>query len=410
MLVLRMIEEQFHRDADDDRPLREGRMPPALLRDGEIEYRACPYAGTRRGLPMNVSALRQTSARWDDSLGALALLRRGYLAAIGAADAAPIALIDAWRISQLGSALPWWFILRAPGATTPAYAAALSKATLGTGILAQRLIVEAVATGRAPASDAPALLAAAEATATLVSDAEACAAPDRMILRFLEVLAGPAAGRELAAPAALVAALPAALGFGAHYLGWKHVLWLGFLARRFVLADAAAALGDHPLAARAIALRGAEVQPPDFFAVDPPAALAPAQRTLWLAALAQLLAPFAPDGSDRALRTAADQLARAAGATPDPAHAALAPEIAATTGLPAPAAAALAHAAATYAALDAALATATAAVEAGFRAALGHPVGAPRFDAAARDRVVPASPRELFRALAPVGFDRLAPA
>ena len=61
LLVARMIEERFHRD-DEDRPIREGRTPAEFLRDGDIEYRTCPYAGSRfqHANPMNVSALRQT--------------------------------------------------------------------------------------------------------------------------------------------------------------------------------------------------------------------------------------------------------------------------------------------------------------------------------------------------------------
>src|SRR5436190_15212127 len=51
--VQRMIEERFHRD-DEGRPLREGRTPAKYQRPGEIEYRPCPYAGSRQaaGRPM----------------------------------------------------------------------------------------------------------------------------------------------------------------------------------------------------------------------------------------------------------------------------------------------------------------------------------------------------------------------
>lgn len=60
LLVARMIEERFHRDVED-RPIREGRTPSEHLREGDIEYRTCPYAGARHqhANPMNVSALRQ---------------------------------------------------------------------------------------------------------------------------------------------------------------------------------------------------------------------------------------------------------------------------------------------------------------------------------------------------------------
>ena len=76
-LLGRIVEEQFHRDADD-RPLREGRTPAAFLRPDDLEYKACPYAGSRAvNLPMNVSALRQTSAHWDEIVATVATRRSG---------------------------------------------------------------------------------------------------------------------------------------------------------------------------------------------------------------------------------------------------------------------------------------------------------------------------------------------
>src|SRR5262249_3492711 len=132
LLVLRMVEEQFHRDSDD-RPIREGRTPKHLLRDGEIEYRTCPYPGGRHNHanPMNVSALRQMGARWDEMLDALAWLRAHHDATL---DVKAPSTMDIWRVSQLGSCLPWFYLFR--DAKIPAFAAALAKATLGMGIWA----------------------------------------------------------------------------------------------------------------------------------------------------------------------------------------------------------------------------------------------------------------------------------
>src|SRR5689334_968929 len=134
-----MVEEQFHRDSED-RPIRESRTPSHLLRDGEIELRPCPYTGSRfqNTRPMNASALRQTSAHWDEILDALAFLRVAYSDARGGYRAD---WLDIWRVGQLGSSLPWFFILR-ERATCPAYLAALSKATLGVGIWGWRVFVK----------------------------------------------------------------------------------------------------------------------------------------------------------------------------------------------------------------------------------------------------------------------------
>ncbi len=402
LLVLRMVEEQFHRDADDDRPIREARTPPELLRPGEIEYRACPYAGSRLGQPMNASALKQTGARWDEVVDALAFLRAAYTEARGGAYGPD--LLDLWRVSQLGSALPWFFVLRAPDARAPAYAAALSKATLGTGILAQRLFVEALSAQAIPAMTAEALLEAAERTGTMLAEDEVCAASERMILRFLEVLLEP--GRTFAGAgqaAALVAQRDAVLGLGAHYLAFKHLVWMYYLARRFLYADLAAALGDRAHAAGARELLEAPCEPPDFFTVGPGAMaeVSLEQRGTWFRTLALPLVPFAPGGTDAAQAARALELAAAMAGDPDADAGEAAGEIARVTGAPAGPAAVAGRALAQYARLDAIFGDAIACTESGFRTALGLPPLLTAMDVTVRDRLLPSPPRAYLARLAP---------
>jgi hypothetical protein len=302
-----MVEERFHRD-DEDRPLREGRTPPEHRRPDEIEYRPCPYPGSRQvaSRPMNVSALRQTSAHWDEITFALGFLRGAYADLRGGYGPD---ILDLWRVSQLGSALPWFHVLA--GAPLPAYAAALSKATLGTGILAQRLLLRMLAEAWTPPPlTARTLAELAESTGTLVGETEVCSAPDRMIARFLEVLAGEPEASPPEPPAAvapLVAARDRVLGFGAAYCAFKLAMWLYYQARRFLYADVAAAAGD----AAVRALLDAPCEPPDFFVIEPPrpAAVPPVLRAAWLDRLAGLIAPFAPDGSDRPVLDAARRMA-----------------------------------------------------------------------------------------------------
>lgn len=364
-----MIEERFHRD-EEGRPLREGRTPAEYVTAGEIEYRACPYSGSRQrsGRPMNVSALRQTSAHWDEIIEALGFLRAAYAEARGGYGPD---VMDLWRVSQLGSALPWFFVLA--GEPLPAYAAALSKATLGTGILAQRLMLKMLAEGWTPPALTAAVLAdLAESTDTLIGETEVCSAPDRMIARFVETLVDGAPGGGVAAVAPLVAARDRVLGFGASYCGFKLAMWLYYQARRFLYADIAAARGGDAVRT----LLDAPCEPPDFFVIEPgdPAAVPPVLRAAWLDRLAGLIAPFAPDGSDRPILDGARRMAAAmAEGGPDP----------------------VARAVAAFHRLDATWADVAAAVETGLR-------GAPcpiSIDAALRDRLVVTSPRALFAAL-----------
>jgi hypothetical protein len=366
-----MVEERLHRD-DEGRPLREGRTPEAYQRPGEIEYRPCPYPGSRQvpGAVMNVSALRQTSAHWDEILETLAVLRTAYADARG--GYAPDVL-DLWRVSQLGSALPWYFVLR--GEPLPAFAAALSKATLGTGILAQRLLLKTLAERwLAPPLTTPALLALAESTGTLLGETEVCSAPEKMIVRFLDALVAGVPRGGVPAVERLTGALDRVLGFGACYAAFKLVVWQYHQARRFLYADVAAARGDAPVRA----LLDAPCEPPDFFVIEPgdPAAVPPALRAAWLGQIAGLIVPFAPDGSDRAVLAAAQRMAAAMHDAADPADP-------------------IDRARATFARLDAIHGAAIAAVESGFR---GAPYTA-AVDAETRDRLVAASPRAMFAAL-----------
>jgi hypothetical protein len=333
---------------------------------------------------MNVSALRQTSAHWDEITFALGFLRAAYAERRGSYGPD---ILDLWRVSQLGSALPWFHVLA--GEPLPAYAAALSKATLGTGILAQRLLLRMLAEAWTPPPlTAPALAELAESTGTLIGETEVCSAPDRMIARFLEVLVGEPSGDPAAIAAApgsttaapppaalgrLIAARDRVLGFGASYCAFKLAMWLYYLARRFLYADVAAARGDG--AARA--LLDAPCEPPDFFVIEPPrpAAVPPVLRAAWLDRLAGLIAPFAPDGSDRPVLDAARRMAAVMqDDARDP----------------------VARAVAAFARLDAIWGEIVASVEAGLR---GAPCPA-AIDAAIRDRLVVTSPRARFASLA----------
>nr|MBA3502104.1 hypothetical protein [Deltaproteobacteria bacterium] len=265
VLVLRMVQEQFHRDSED-RPIREGRTPATLLREGEIEYRTCPYAGSRHvnERPMNMSALRQTSAHWDEVIDAVAALRTAYTEARGGYRRD---VMDIWRVSQLGSALPWFYILR-EGTTCPAFAAALSKATLGVGIWGWRVFVNLLAERTTvPHFTSQMILDTAESTGTLLSDTEVCSASDKMLLKFfdpftVENVRVVGAGGV----ARLVEAKDEVLRFGSHYIAFKQWLWLYWLARRALYADIETALGPQPELEERM---DATAEPPDFFVLEP---------------------------------------------------------------------------------------------------------------------------------------------
>jgi hypothetical protein len=362
MRVLRLVEERHHRD-EDDRPIREGRTPPACLRPDDIEYKPCHFPGSRHlANPMNVSALRQSSEHWDEMVDALAFCRAGYAEIRGGYGPD---IMDVWRVSQLGCSLPWYFIL-ARGETAPGYAAALSKVALGTALLSHRLLQDALMQRWVPPPfTAATLLDLAESTGTLLSETEVCAAPAKMIVEFLEYLVS-GTPRGAGGVARLIAERREVLTFGAHYANFKLLLWSHFLARRFLYADLAARGETHPDLA---GLVEAPCEPPDCFLIEPPnLAQVPAQlRALWFAAIAKNIQPIAPDASDRGLCDLAIDVARIMGEGEGPA--------------------------ATYRALDASFGEVVRAVEVGLGGAPGE------IDAATRDRLLQISPRAMFEGL-----------
>lgn len=301
MRILRLASERHHRDADD-RPIREGRTPAEHLRAGDIEYKPCQYPGSRYAAgPINVSALRQSSTHWDGIVDALAGLRARYAEIRGAYGPD---VMDIWRVSQLACALPWHSILR--GETAPGPAAALSKIALGTALLAQRLLHDAMEQRWMPASlcarnsplAADSLLQLAESTGTLLAESEVCAAPAKMIADFLEVMV---TGK----PAPRIA--DDIIAFGAHYANFKLLLWIHHLARRFLYRDAGA-LDRLEL----------PCEPSDCEIIEPPdLAIPPQLRGLWFGALGALVVPIAPDASDRVLVDRARDIARIMGGAGD---------------------------------------------------------------------------------------------
>jgi hypothetical protein len=302
--VVRMIEERFHRDVED-RPIREGRTPPEFLREGDLEYKTCPYSGGRNQHknPMNVSALRQASAHWAECLDTLAWLRAQHDQLLGVT--APT-IWDIWRTSQMGSSLPWFYIFR--DIPVPGFAAALSKMTLGMGIWAQRMFIDTLTKGwSAPELTADVMDELAESSGTLIGETEVCAGSEKMLHKYFDVHV-----TKTPSPGVLDVPREPFLLFAAHYTSFKLLVWIYYLARRFLYADVHAQHGSSPELAE---LRDTMVEPHDFLVIEPGniTQVIPEQREAWFRSLASLVVPFAPDRSDLALRDHAFVLAAVMG-------------------------------------------------------------------------------------------------
>ncbi len=184
----------------DGRPLGEGKLSPERVADIPMRRGTCPYPGSRQrhAHPMNLSALAQIRAHWDDCRGLLAWLRALYLAATGRTR---VTVSDLWRIARIGQSLPAWLVLRrrdpvADGALPPAIAV-LYKVVIGINALAQSFHLKAVL-GDGFDADAPAardaLIEHLETHGLLIGPREVCAGPQAMIAEALDLLIAGAAG------------------------------------------------------------------------------------------------------------------------------------------------------------------------------------------------------------------------
>lgn len=175
---------------DEQRPLGEHRAPKGLEGAAPTELRRCPYPGSRHqhALPMNLSALRQTTRHWDEVTSGLAALRQWC-----GGDAEPAELGDLWRQTAAASVVPAFLLFRADAsdkAVIDAGTAVLFKASLGLKFLIeQRALDELVATGALDGRRAADTLAEySETSGWLVGRQEVCAATPKMIHDVLRVV------------------------------------------------------------------------------------------------------------------------------------------------------------------------------------------------------------------------------
>lgn len=174
----------------DGRPLGERRVPRSLRPDIPFETRECPYQGSRQGLPMNASALRQMTDNWPAILQMLRDLRRGYLAHHGLASAG---LDDLLGVCIAGVALPAYLMQRCKNPVAdgelPATVAAVYKVLVGVLAVVRKMVVDRAVAGETPSLPTHRQLSElAETTGRLVADGEACAGPPHLMGEALECI------------------------------------------------------------------------------------------------------------------------------------------------------------------------------------------------------------------------------
>lgn len=197
---------------EERRPLGEHRAPSSLVGSAPTELRPCPYPGSRHenALPMNLSALRQTTRHWDETLAGLIALRSWC-----GGGSQPLTLTGLWRLTAAAAVLPAYLLYRADASPVlDAGTAVLYKACLGLKFLIeQRALEELLATGTIDDRGAADSLAGyAETSGWLVGRQEVCAATAGMIA---DVLAAAIRGGDHPAGSRLAAAVESPAPFQA---------------------------------------------------------------------------------------------------------------------------------------------------------------------------------------------------
>jgi hypothetical protein len=174
----------------EGRPLGESKLPPEELAGVAMEVRTCPYADSRQNneRAMNVSALKQMYAHWQEAVAGIALLRSLYCAG---AKQEPLRLLDVWRIGGLTSSLMDFAFMRAwdpiGDGELPAPAAVVYKAPLGIAFTTGTMWSDGAARFDAVV-DADALYKYADTHGHFIGAHQVCAGPVAMIKDVLHLV------------------------------------------------------------------------------------------------------------------------------------------------------------------------------------------------------------------------------
>ena len=100
----------FH--SDDGRQIGENNTNPEIYREiVETESKPCKFEGSRYGLPINLTALRNVMASWDDALQLVTTVRANYIARRGL-DHSRFNLMEGYVLSKMGAAYVSYLVRR----------------------------------------------------------------------------------------------------------------------------------------------------------------------------------------------------------------------------------------------------------------------------------------------------------
>jgi hypothetical protein len=179
----------FH--SHDGRQIGENNTGPDIYKEViETEHKICKFEGSRNGLPINVTALRQVMAVWPDALQFTTMLRNDYIRRRGITGPS-LTLRQGYVFSKLGAAYPAYLARKRSQAITSLPALETAFFTLGVGpFMIVRTFMERgdLAVLHDGLLTAAELYEMADSSGTLISAAgKGCAGSKKLILDFLDV-------------------------------------------------------------------------------------------------------------------------------------------------------------------------------------------------------------------------------
>jgi hypothetical protein len=179
----------FH--SHDGRQIGENNTNPEIYKEViETEHKICKFEGSRNGLPINVTALRQVMAVWGDALQFTTMLRNDYLRR-RRLTGPRLTLRQGYVFSKLGAAYPAYLARKRSHPITSLPALETAFFTLGVGpFMIVRTFMERgdLAVLHDGPLTAAELYEMADSSGTLVSaGGKGCAGSKKLILDFLDV-------------------------------------------------------------------------------------------------------------------------------------------------------------------------------------------------------------------------------
>lgn len=175
----------IHSRDEEGRPLSEGKTPPHLLKDVPMEMAECPYTGSRykHFLPMNVSALKQMTAHWQEILTGLRAM-----GSLFCGSGEQVSLKDFHTCVVACSMLPSYLFYRThnpyPNGKLPASVSAIYKVAIGMIGSLEVMLTRGMITGEFNAHTAvtPELVIGfADREGMFIGAHEVCAGPPAMM-------------------------------------------------------------------------------------------------------------------------------------------------------------------------------------------------------------------------------------